>query len=258
MNKFSFLVFSILVFVCFGCGQDEKKENKYIGESPVFKVSKTEETMIVDGKMDEAIWSKTEVKSFDNIYQNLKPNDYQKSFFRMLWDDKNLYVFFEFEDKYLTVRETKRDGAPFFDDCAEIFIIPVPEQLNTHFGFELNLNKASNDFVYFNKYYNNTNIALKTFNPEFEAEVTFNGTINDNTDIDKGWTMEMKIPLSVFGFLGEFVPVKAGNKWTFLGLRQDRNDAEGDRRSTSTLFPIADFSKNVHEPTDFGLMEFVD
>ncbi len=227
-------------------------------ERSIFKVSRANESIVIDGKMNETIWSKTEVRSFNYTYNKTKKDDEQKSSFRMLWDDKNLYVFFDFEDKYLTVRETKRDGAPFFDDCAEIFIIPVPEQLNTHFGFELNLNKASNDFIYFNNYYNNTNIALKSFNPDFKAEITYSGTVNDNSDIDKGWTMEMEIPLSVFGFLGEFVPVKKGNKWTLLGLRQDRNDAEGDRRSTSTLFPIADFSKNVHEPTDFGLMQFVD
>ncbi len=229
-----------------------------VKERSIFKVSRANESIVIDGKMNEAIWSKTEVRSFNYIYNNTKKDDEQKSSFRMLWDDKNLYVFFDFEDKYLTARETKRDGAPFSDDCAEIFIIPVPEQLNMHFGFELNLNKASNDFIYFNNYYNNTNIGLKSFNPDFKAEITYNGTINDNSDVDKGWTMEMEIPLSVFGFLGEFVPVKKGNKWTFLGLRQDRNDAEGRRRSTSTLFPIADFSKRVHQPTDFGLMQFVD
>lgn len=256
MNKLSAVLLAILMTSCFSKEQQEKKIE--LDQQPIFKVSKVVDTIVIDGKMDETIWSKTEVRAFDYIYNNTKPDDEQKSSFRMLWDDKSLYMFFEFEDKYLTVRETKRDGMPFFDDCAEIFIIPVPEPLDTHFGFELNLNKASNDFVFFNDYYNKTSIALKSFNPDFNVEVTYSGTINDNSDEDKGWTMEMEIPLSVFGFLGEFVPVEKGNRWTFLGLRQDRNDAEGERRVTSTLFPIADFSKNVHEPSDFGLMEFVD
>ncbi|RKR14428.1 carbohydrate binding protein with CBM9 domain [Maribacter vaceletii] len=256
MLKIKGIIFLSLLISLTCNAQDKKKLS--LGEQPIFKVSKATSSVVVDGKMDEIIWKKTEVGTFDNFYAAPEPNDKQKSTFRMLWGENSLYVFFEFEDKYLTVRETQRDGAPYFDDCAEIFIIPAPEALDTHFGFELNLNKASNDFVYFNNYYNNKNVALKSFNPNFKAEVTYNGTINDNSDIDKGWTMELEIPLSVFGFLGEVVPVEKGNIWTFLALRQDRNDSEGNRRSTSTQFPIADFSKNVHQPTDFGFMQFVE
>lgn len=176
----------------------------------------------------------------------------------MLWDEKNLYLFYQMKDKYLTARETKRDGEPYLDDCAEIFFITAPDSLDTHFGIELNLNKASNDFIYFNDFYVGKDLAFKKFNPNFEIEVTFNGTINDNSDIDVGWTMEQEIPLSNFGILGQVVPVASGNRWAFLAVRQDRNDAEGNRRSASTVFPIFDISKNVHQANRFGLVEFVE
>ncbi|MDO6808146.1 hypothetical protein Q4603_05985 [Zobellia galactanivorans] len=78
------------------------------------------------------------------------------------------------------------------------------------------------------------------------------------SDIDKGWTMEMAIPYSNFGELGKVVTIEAGNKWAFLAIRQDRNDANGKRRSTSMVFPIYDISKNEHQPHRFGLMEFVE
>ncbi|MDO6819131.1 hypothetical protein [Zobellia sp. 1_MG-2023] len=70
--------------------------------------------------------------------------------------------------------------------------------------------------------------------------------------------MEMAIPYSNFGELGEVVTIKPGNRWAFLAIRQDRNDAKGNRRSTSTIFPIYDISKNVHQANRFGLMEFVE
>ena len=236
--------------------QSEKKLS--LGDQSIFKVSKATDSIVIDGKMDEASWNKTESRTFNYIYKVEKPSDEQKTTFRMLWDETNLYLFYQFEDKYLTARETKRDGKPFFDDCAEIFIIPVPDSLDTHFGFELNLYKAANDFIYFNNYYKGKKIALKTFNPEFITEVTYNGTINDNSDEDQGWTMEVEIPIAVFGFLGEFEPVQLGNRWAFLAIRQDRNDIEGERRVTSTIFPIYDIKKDVHQPNRFGLMEFVD
>ena len=236
--------------------QQEKKLS--LGEQPVFKVSKVSEPMVIDGKMDEASWSKTEARTLDYFYRVDKPTDQQKSTFRMLWGKEKFYVFFEMEDQYITARETKRDGQPYLDDCAEIFFITAPDSLDTHFGYELNLNKAVNDFIFFNDYVKGKDVVYKTFNPDFEVEITYDGTINDNSDIDKGWTMEMAIPYSNFGELGKVVAIEPGNKWAFLAIRQDRNDAEGDRRSTSTIFPIYDISKNVHQANRFGLMEFVE
>nr|MUH40192.1 hypothetical protein [Zobellia laminariae] len=259
-SKYMFRNTKILIALCFLStsvfAQQEKKLS--LGEQPVFKVSKVSEPIVIDGKMDEASWSKTEARTLDYFYRVDKPTDQQKSTFRMLWGKEKFYVFFEMEDQYITARETKRDGQPYLDDCAEIFFITAPDSLDTHFGYELNLNKAVNDFIFFNDYVKGKDVVYKTFNPDFEVEVTYDGTINDNSDIDKGWTMEMAIPYSNFGELGKVVAIEPGNKWAFLAIRQDRNDAEGDRRSTSTIFPIYDISKNVHQANRFGLMEFVE
>lgn len=253
------------IFLLISCNEtptkketDNTEKKMSLGEQPVFKVSKTIDSIIIDGKMDEASWNKTESRMLNYTYRAKKASDTQKSTFRMLWDETNLYLFYHFEDKYLTARETNRDGTPFLDDCGEIFIIPVPDSLDTHFAFELNIYKASNDILYFNNYYQGNSRGLKTFNPEFRAEVTYDGTINDDSDEDKGWTLEMEIPIAVFGFLADFEPVQVGNRWAFLAIRQDRNETEGERRVTSTLFPVYDIEKDVHQPNRFGLMEFVD
>ncbi len=258
MERSGLILFSILLIGLSFCGFAQTDKKLSLGEQPIFKASKTNSDIVVDGKMNENDWQNTEARTLDYFYRVEKPDDQQQTTFRMLWDEKNLYLFYEMQDKFLTVRETKRDGEPYLDDCAEIFFITAPDSLDTHFGYELNLNKASNDFIYFNDYYKGKDVVYKSFNPEFEVEVTFEGTINDNSDIDIGWTMEMAIPLSNFGELGQVVPVRTGNRWAFLTIRQDRNDAEGNRRSTSTIFPIYDISKNVHQANRFGLMEFVD
>lgn len=229
-----------------------------LGEQPILKVARASTPIRVDGKMEEKAWTQTESRTFEYFYRVDKPDDAQKTEFRMLWDDDNVYLFYEMQDKYLTARERARDGQPYFDDCAEIFFIPVPDSLDTHLGYELNIYKASNDFVYFNDYYKERDGILKSFNPEFQVGVTYQGTLNDNSDTDQGWTMELAIPIANFDGLSSFVPVKPGNRWAFLAVRQDRNDAEGNRRSTSTIFPIYDISKNVHQANRFGLMEFTE
>ena len=254
--KTTFTFFFLLLYFSLTIAQEEKK--LVLGEQPIFKVSRTSKAILVDGKMDEECWKNTEARKLSHFYNLEKVDDDQQTTFRMLWDEQNLYLFYQMEDKFLTARETERDGEPYFDDCVEIFLITAPDSLDTHFGYELNLNKASNDFIYFNDFYEGKDLAFKGFDPEFEVEVTYRGTVNDNSDIDKGWTMEMAIPISNFGSLGQVRPVALGNRWAFLAVRQDRNDAKGNRRSTSTIFPIYDISKNVHQANRFGLLEFVE
>ncbi len=248
-----------LVFLVFGMNLLAQPVRKLsLGYQTVFKVSKTKGPITIDGKMNETAWKNTEVRAFDYFYRIEKPKDEQKTKFRMLWDEENLYVFFECEDQYITAREKSRDGQPYLDDCAEIFLIPVPDSLNMHFGFEVNLNKASNDFIWLNNFYQGKSGMVKSYNPEFKVGVSINGTVNDNSDIDKGWAMEISIPLKLFKGVDSFYPVKSGNRWAFLAARQDRNDAIGERRSTSTIFPVYDIGKSVHQPNRFGLMEFVE
>ena len=218
--------------------------------------SKARGPIVVDGKSTEASWDATEARTLDYFYHTEKATDSQKTVFRMLWDDQALYLFFECEDQFITARETARDGEPYLDDCAEIFLIPVPVSRPVHFGFEVNLYKASNDFIAFTDFYEGKGGVLKSYNPDFDVEVSIDGTVNDNADLDRGWTMEMAIPLSLFANVSAFTPVSEGNKWTLMVIRQERNDAEAGRRVTSTLFPLSD-PPRVHESSRFGQVVFV-
>lgn len=252
-QKTSFITSLLILFFCVNLSAQNDK-NISLGDLPAFKVSKSISAMKIDGKMNEADWQKTESQSFNYFYDFEKPSDQQKSTFRMLWDDENLYLFFECEDKYITAREKARDGQPYFDDCAEIFLIPVPDSLNMHFGFELNLYKTANDFIYLDGMNKGEKVVVKAYNPNYKVAVTVDGTINDKSDIDNGWTMEIAIPLKCFNSVG-LPKLSAKSKWAFLALRQDRNDAEGIRRTTSTICPI--YEDGVHASNRFGLLKFV-
>ncbi|MEC3905451.1 carbohydrate-binding family 9-like protein [Tamlana sp. 2201CG12-4] len=226
-------------------------------DRPVYKAKKTKKKIIIDGKMSERVWEKTEARTLDFHYKTIKPTDKQNTTFRMLWDDETLYLFYESEDKYLTSSEKNRDGMPFLDDCAEFFVIPVPNSASMHFCFEINLYEAKNDVVFINNFHKGNNTVVKAFNPDYQVKVITNGTINDNSDIDQGWTMELAIPIEAFRGSTELYPLKKGTKWAFLALRQERNDLEIGRRVTSTIFPIYDISKDAHQPNMFGLVEFI-
>lgn len=222
-----------------------------------FKAAKATQAVRIDGKLD-AVWQRTQVGNLEHFYRDESSDDRQKGTFRMLWDEENLYAFFECEDRFITARETRRDGQPYFDDCAELFLIPVPAPLDMHFGFEINLYKASNDFIFLSDFHEGKMVAIKSYNPEFEVEVSIDGSVNDNSDSDHGWTLELAIPLKLFIGVDSFSPVAAGNRWAFQAIRQDRNDPVGNRRSYATLFPLEPGKTGVHDPRDFGFLEFVE
>jgi hypothetical protein len=227
-----------------------------IGEQPIYKVARAKGPIVADGKMDEETWKDAEVRSLDYFFRQDKPADEQKSKFRMLWDDENIYLFYDFEDTSLTARETGYDGRPYLDDCAEFFCVPIPDSVYMHYGFEVNIWKAKYDYIVLWQFNNGRSVFIPDYNPEYEVGVTYDGTINDDTDVDKGWTMEFIIPMRVFrGFNTRNL---AGSQWAFQVVRQDRNLVDDRFRSTSTLFPTYDVRLDVHPPNRFGLMEFMD
>lgn len=228
-------------------------------DRPLYKVHKADSKITVDGKLNDKAWKKAEARDYNFFYLTNGKKEEQKTTFRMLWDEKNIYIHYDLEDKYINSAETKRDGAPYLDDCTEIFLIPAPNGENIHYCFEINVNKAINDLIFVNNFYGGKKAAIKAYNPEFELEVTVDGTINDNTDIDKGWTMELAIPHAAFNGTTNQFPIKKGSQWAFLALRQIRDDNNIGRRVISTIFPVDNIKeKDVHQPDMFGLMEFVD
>jgi hypothetical protein len=252
------ILLTLLFVFSFGLlsGQVEKK--LVIGQQPVYKVARAKEAITVDGKMDESSWKNAEVQALPNFFRTDKPVDKQNSKFRFLWDDTNLYLFYECEDTSLTARETNFDARPYLDDCAEFFVVPYPDSVYFHFGFEVNITEAKYDYIVLWRYLNNRTIFIRGYNPEYKVKATYDGTLNNDKDKDRGWTMEFAIPISAFSDFQNMARPKPGVKWAFQAVRQDRNLVDDRFRSTSTLYPIYNFRLDVHQPAQFGLFEFTD
>ena len=252
-------IVTVLVYLAAGSPLLSQSEKQLVtGQQPIYKVSRAGEPIIVDGKMDEASWKNDEVRSFNYFYRGDKPVEKQKSEFRMLWDNENLYLFYECEDTSLTSRETNFDARPYLDDCAEFFCVPVPDSLYMHFGFEINITKAAYDYIVLWRYYNNRTIFIRGYNPVYKVEVVYDGTINNDKDKDRMWQMEFAIPFTAFSDFQFISRPKPGIRWAFQAVRQDRNYVDDRFRSTSTLFPIYNIRLDVHQPARFGLLEFTD
>lgn len=221
------------------------------------KVYKTSESITIDGKADEACWETAQELSLEHYYLTEKLSDKQKTSLKLLWDEKHIYAFFECRDRYINARETERDGEPYFDDCAELFFIPTADVIQMHFGFEINLLHVANDFVFMNKLFRDKGVAVTGYNPVYQVATQIKGTMNDNSDNDRGWTMEIAIPLAELSTSRVIPAVKEGSSWLFMSVRKDRNESEGKRAAMATLFPLKeDKGMAVHEPDSFGTLIF--
>lgn len=226
-------------------------------ENEIYRTVKTSVPVVIDGIREEA-WDRAEMRALGHFTGVESPSDQQLTVFRMMWDEEHIYLLFESEDRYLQSAITERNGSTFLDDCAEFFVTPAATPLDFHLGFEVNLHSVANDFVFITNLAGGQSASVKSYDPDFEVAVVLDGTLNDNTDIDRGWTMEFAIPRALFLGIEKFGPIKPGTRWTFQALRQERNDPAVGRRVWSTLFPLPAGSREVHDPLTFGLLEFED
>ncbi len=65
--------------------------------------------------------------------------------------------------------------------------------------------------------------------PGLQTAVQVDGTLNNNSDIDRGWSLEMAIPWDSLGLLanGRSLPPENGDVWTFFLGRFERLMSSG-------------------------------
>jgi hypothetical protein len=69
------ITFSVMLTM----GQLNKKLS--LGEQTIFRVSKASEVILVDGKINEIIWNKTEARKLNYFYNTDQPDDAQQTIY---------------------------------------------------------------------------------------------------------------------------------------------------------------------------------
>lgn len=187
----------------------------------------TSAPVILDGRLDEGAWAKAAaysprlpVKSYfsspESMQKNIGRQLQEKGKVKLLWDDNYLYVGAEFEDSDV-VQEGKEDQSHFYStgDLIEVFIKPAkenyyweiygtPDNKKTWFAF------ASRGRIFFP--------ACASYIPEnLKVAAAVDGTLNNWKDKDKGWSIEMAIPIKELTVYGAKFDNSAG--WTILLAR---------------------------------------
>ena len=150
----------------------------------------------VDGKLDDDAWKNAPwTEPFVDIEGPVRPNPRQTTRAKLVWDSQGLYIGAELNETHLVGTLTEHDCVIFQDNDFEVFIDPDGDH---HQYLELELNALNTTWdLYLPKPYKDSGTADNSW--EFEGMKTavhLDGTINDPSDQDRGWTVEIFLPWS--------------------------------------------------------------
>lgn len=168
----------------------------------------------LDGFMSDPQWNIAEwTPEFVDIEGDLKPLPRYKTRAKMLWDNSYFYVAAKLEEPHIWATLTEHDSVIFQDNDFEVFIDPDGDAAR-YFEFEINALNTTWD-LYLPKAYRDGGSADNSWEiPGMIHRVGLNGTLNDPSDIDDSWIVELAFPWAAFAEQGGMpCPPAPGDTW---------------------------------------------
>ena len=147
---------------------------------------------------------------------------------KLLWDKKNLYVAFDNTDDDVWTDLSKRDDKLWTEEADELMI---DADGNGRTYIELQVAPNGNIFDTYlpspRHYEDTVDPKLKPFswNSKMTAKVHVDGTLNKRDDQDKGWTVELALPLEDVKGMDDKsavrLPPEPGDVWRINMYRMD-------------------------------------
>ncbi|MDA9361289.1 carbohydrate-binding family 9-like protein [Flavobacteriaceae bacterium] len=180
-----------LLLICCSCTSSPK--TKVALQLPKSYVTPfTDEQIIIDGKDDDAAWINTAwTDPFVDIEGVETPKFETK--IKILWDDTYVYFFSKMKDPHVWGNLKQRDTVIFYNNDFEIFIDPDGD---THNYMEIEINALNTvwDLFLTRPYRNHPKVLDQWDIKGLQSEVYVSGTINDPSDIDQFWSVEIALP----------------------------------------------------------------
>ncbi|MCM8768091.1 MAG: carbohydrate-binding family 9-like protein, partial [Candidatus Omnitrophica bacterium] len=239
-------------------------------QAAAYQCPKATGKIIIDGKLIEDDWKKAPVIKLFDIVSGQLPSFRSEP--RVIWDEQFLYVaaFFQETNVWATVDLKRRYGAPLVfprneseimgsDTFLKAIFDPDADERN-YVEFHVNpFNSLFDCFFTRGKDSLQNQPPDRVYHYEWScpgviSAVNIEGTLNDLTDRDTGWSVELAIPwTSLKPFMRTF-PVKPGDIWKAHLGRVWRSGPYAERVYwTWPVMGIVD----CHIPSKWQTMEFV-
>lgn len=228
--------------------------------------------LAVDGRLDEPAWAAAPwTDAFVDIEGDRRPLPRHRARAKMLWDDEAFYVAAELEEPHLWATLRERDSVIYYDNDFEVFVDPDGD---SHLYTEIELNAFDTVWdLLLVKPYRDGGPAIHAWDiPGLRTAVHVDGTVNDATDVDQGWTVEIAIPFAVLDETTQAsCPPAVGDRWrvNFSRVQWRLDVVDGGYRktldpATGKSYPEDNWVWSpqrliaMHEPEHWGIVEFRD
>ncbi|UOB18090.1 carbohydrate-binding family 9-like protein [Abyssalbus ytuae] len=156
----------------------------------------TTENITIDGIPSEEAWQKISPTGLFTDIEGHKTPKYSTSV-KILWDKECIYFLAEMEEPHVWGNLKQKDTIIFYNNDFEIFIDPDNDTHN-YYEFEINALNTLWDLFITKPYREGTPVLNDWDAKGFQSAIQIQGTLNNPDDTDKGWTLEIAIPLAVF------------------------------------------------------------
>lgn len=226
--------------------------------------------LTIDGQAIESSWQQAPFTDlFVDIQGDKKPTPYLSTRVKMLWDSSYLYFYAELEEPHLSAKITKRDAVIFHENDFEIFIDPNGD---THAYTELEINALNTvwDLLLTRPYRDGGRPLTQWDMKGLKTAVHLKGTLNDPSDIDTGWSVEIAVPWKALKEVTRInMPPREGDQWriNFSRVQWEREVINGEyikkkHPETGKNLPENNWVWSpqraiaMHEPEFWGIVQF--
>ncbi|MDO9543468.1 MAG: carbohydrate-binding family 9-like protein [Kiritimatiellia bacterium] len=198
----------------------------------------------VDGELNEPVWEKAKTISLAIPVWFEEP--ISKTEAKIVYDKDFLYVAFKAYDQDIWGYLTERDSSTCSEDVLEIFFKTDPAK-DPYFDFEINALGTVYDAYTVKRHFAGGGRRWAHWDcAGLKVASKVKGTINDVTDKDEFWILEVAIPFAELPTLGGKSPVKGAN-WLISLARYDYSIYLPEGRELTSCAPLSKLDFHWHE-----------
>ncbi|MFM8583219.1 MAG: sugar-binding protein, partial [Planctomycetaceae bacterium] len=255
--------------------EDQAIENLRVRPDPKFVAPKgyvcfrAGGALTIDGKLDEPAWQQAAwTGDFVDIEGPAKPAPRFRTRARMLWDNEYFYIAAELEEPHAWGTLTEHDAVIFHDNDFEVFVDPDGD-CHRYGEFEINALNTGWDLLLPKPYKDGGQADNGWEIPGLKTAIGIEGTLNDPTDTDRRWVVELAFPWKVLGALlpgvepGQGAPPAEGAQWRVNFSRVEwQHELVGGKYSKVPKQPEDNWvwspqhTINMHRPETWGVVQF--
>lgn len=220
----------------------------------------------IDGLLNDHAWeSAAWTEDFVDIEGDKKPRPAYRTRAKMTWNADALFVAAELDEPHVRGRLKLHDAIVFYDPDFEVFIDPNGDSRDY---FEIEVNALGTIFdLLLKRTYRNGGPAIHAWNVEgLRVAIHIDGTLNDPSDVDRSWSVEMAIPWRALADLaGTACPPRDGDVWRLAFSRVEwptrvvdgqYETPDGAREDNWVWSPQG--VVDMHRPERWGYVVFVE